>query len=337
MKWIPVFLLFISHPILAQQSDFEHINFAKADSIAYVYQDENLNNLPVLTHKLTASLTTDVEKFRAIYTWVSISIENDYSSYLTTRKKRKKLSDNQEALTAWNNSFTPKVFENLLKHKKTACTGYAYLIRELAALAGITSKIIDGYGRTPTLLLDTKSIPNHSWNMVQLNDKWYLCDATWSAGKIIMDDKGTRFEQDYFDGYFLAEPELFIKNHYPLDISSSLLKQPPTFEQFVAGPVIYKEAFNLNITPTLPLQMHSDIVKNEIVSFTFSVKDTFDPNNISLILSKGGVSKSVTPKITTKETEYVLTHQFENAGSYDTHVKFGDIIVTTYVVSVKRK
>ncbi|MFD0796656.1 transglutaminase domain-containing protein [Maribacter chungangensis] len=337
MKWIGILLFCTSSLSLAQRSDFRHIDFTKADSIAYEHQNESLENLPILTHNLTAHLATDVEKFRAIYTWVGISIENDYSSYLTTKKKRKKLSDKPTALREWNNSFTPKVFENLVKHKKTACTGYAYLIRELAALAGIKSKIVDGYGRTATLLLDGNSIPNHSWNTVLLNGKWYLCDATWSAGKIILDADGPRFEQDYFDGYFLASPELFIKNHYPLDIKSSLLDQPPTFEAFLKGPVVYKAAFRANIIPKAPQEMQLTIVKNEDISFRFSSEEAIEIADLSLVLNKGGTSRNVLPKIIEDGKEYVLTHNFSTPISYDAHVKLGDDFIASYVVRVKRK
>jgi hypothetical protein len=337
MRWITLILFSVSLSSFAQRSDFKDINFKKADSLAYVYQHENLSNLPVLTHNLTANLTTDVEKFRSIYTWVSISIENDYSSYLTTKKKRKKLSENQEALIAWNANYTPKVFENLLKHKKTACTGYAYLIRELAALAGINSKIVDGYGKTATLTLNTKSIPNHSWNVVELNGKWYLCDATWSAGKIIKDNLGTRFDQQYFKGYFLAEPELFIRNHYPLDISMSLVAKPLSFEEFIEGPVIYKEAFSFSAIPVSPKNMYSIALKNESVSFKLHLKNTLKNNNIFLILSQGDKSSKVIPKVTQNQNEFILEHRFNTSGRYDVHIKIDDTIIATYVVRVKRK
>lgn len=337
MKWNIIFLLFISLYSFGQLSDFKEIDFKKADSLAYVYQDENLSNLPVLSHNLTANLTTDVEKFRAIYTWVSISIENDYSSYLTTKKKRKKLSENQEALIEWNTNYTPRVFENLLKHKKTACTGYAYLIRELAALAGINSKIVDGYGRTATLTLNNKSIPNHSWNAVELNGKWYLCDATWSAGKIIKDNLGTRFEQQYFEGYFLAEPELFIRNHYPLDISMSLVPKPFSFDEFIAGPVIYKEAFSFSTILVSPKNMYSIALKNESVSFKLHLNKKLENKNIFLILSQGDNSRKVIPKVTQNQNEFILEHRFDTSGRYDVHIKIDDSIIATYVVRVKRK
>lgn len=336
MKWASILLFFVSSFCIAQRSDFKEIDFKKADSLAYAHQNESLDNLPVLTHRLTAHLPTDVEKFRAIYTWVSISIENDYSAYLTTKKKRKKFSGNQEALVAWNNSFTPKVFENLVKNKKTACTGYAYLIRELAALADINCKIVDGYGRTATLLLDENSIPNHSWNTVELNGKWYLCDATWSAGKIIIDDEGTRFEQNYFDGYFLATPELFIRNHYPLDINMSLVAEPLTFEQFIAGPVIYKGAFSFSAIPVSPKKMHITALKNEALSFKLHLKNTLQNNNIFLILSQGDHGRKVIPKVTQIQNEYVLEYSINTSGRYDVHIKTEDTIIATYVVRVKR-
>ncbi|TMM58150.1 hypothetical protein FEE95_01605 [Maribacter algarum] len=337
MRFIIIALFLVGTLVYGQRSDFEDIDFTKADSIAAYYSGASLKNLPVLTHNLTADLPTDVERFRAIYTWVGTNIENDYNSYIKTRKKRKKLSKNQEALTAWNNSFTPKVFENLLKYKKTACTGYAYLIRELASLADINCKIINGYGRTATLILDENSIPNHSWNTVELNGKWYLCDPTWSAGRIVIEEDGPRFESGYFDGYFLAEPELFIRTHYPLEISASLLENPPTLDDFIEGPVVYKEAFSAGIFPIEPKKMHAEIVKTESISFHLTSIQPVDTENLVLVLNTGGSSKDLQPKITQNGNNYIVQHIFDKSGRYDVHIKVDDTIMATYVVRVKRK
>ena len=72
----------------AQQSDFNHIDFRKADNIALALKNEKLDNLSDLSHNLTHDLKTDVEKFRAIYIWVCTNIENDYSQYLKNERKR---------------------------------------------------------------------------------------------------------------------------------------------------------------------------------------------------------------------------------------------------------
>lgn len=49
---------------VAQVSDFNTVDFTRADNIAKLNEGEDLDNLPVLAHKLTSNLKTDVEKFR---------------------------------------------------------------------------------------------------------------------------------------------------------------------------------------------------------------------------------------------------------------------------------
>lgn len=337
MKFILIVFFLIGTFSFGQRSDFDSVNFAKADSIAAKYKGASLENLPVLVHNLTTDLTTDVEKFRAIYTWVCTNIENDYGAFQKTIKKRKKLLENPEALADWNNSFTPKVFKKLIEQRKTACTGYAFLVREMANLTDLKCEIVNGYGRTPTLILDDKSIPNHSWNTIELNGKWYLCDPTWSAGKIILDEGGARFQPDYFDGYFLADPRLFIKNHYPLKISASLLSEPPYFTEFADGPVLYKEAFTYPIIPELPEKMQLQAVKNEAVFFNLQVAEDFQKEHLKLVLNSGHSKRTVEPKISRKQNEITLQFTFEKAGLYDVHIQAKDAYIATYVVKVKRR
>ena len=337
MRYTLPLLLIFSFVLHAQRADFSTIDFAKADSVAFIHKGESLENLPVLTHKLTANLTTDAEKFRAIYTWVCTNIENDYGSFLKTSSKRKKFAEDRDAFLEWNNSFTPKVFEKLVNEKKTACTGYAYLISELANLANLKCKIVNGYGRTSTLRLDENSIPNHSWNAVELNNKWYLCDATWSAGRILIEEGGPKFESDYHDGYFLADPALFIKNHYPLEISSSILTKPPSFKEFTEGPVVYKETFTYPIVLIAPVKMHLEVLKNEHVIFKMQVPKDLQSEKLILVVNRGGSDQIIQPVITRDKNNLTLDHSFEKTGLYDVHIKVDDVYAATYVVRVKRK
>ncbi len=335
-KYYLIIIFLIGTFSFGQRSDFESISFKKADSIALKYSGASLENLPVLTYHLTSDLNTDVEKFRAIYTWVCTNIKNDYSSYQKTIRKRKKFAEDQVALAAWNSKELPKVFENLIKHKKTACTGYAYLLREMASLADLHCKIVNGYGRTSTTLLDEKSIPNHSWNTVELNKKLYLCDPTWSAGRIYIDEDGARFEADYFDGYFLAEPELFIKNHYPLEIKAALLKKPPTLKQFIEGPIIYKEAFQLNIFPVAPLKMNLTIQKNERLEFTLGSSTNLLDTKMNLAIFNGKSTEDFALDVQKIKNTYTIQHGFAKTGQFDVHLKVNETLVATYVVRVKR-
>jgi len=336
MKYLFLLFLFIGIASYGQRSDFLAINLKKADSIALSYKGASLKNLPVLTHKLTASLPTDVEKFRAIYSWVCTNIESDYSSYLVTIKKRKKLLKNKEAFTKWNTNYTPKVFKNLLQHKKTACTGYAYIIRELSQLAGLECKIINGYGRTPTLRLNTNSMPNHSWNAVQLNNKWYLCDATWSAGEVKIEEGNPTFIPEYFEDYFLADPALFVKNHYPLETTWALVTKLPTFKEFIEGPIIYKDIFTSNVIPLKPKKMEFIIGKNTSVYFSLAIPKNSIFKDISLLIDSGNSSKNITPTIRQNKHIVTIEHNFTKLGFHDVHLKIDDTIIATYVVIVRK-
>lgn len=330
-------ILFCATLLYGQRSDFREVDFRKADSIARLYEGEKLQNLPVLTHKLTTDLPTPVEKFRAIYSWVGTNIENDYGAYLTTRKKRQKLAKDREAFLEWNSSFTPKVFKRLIADRKTACTGYAYLIREMASLAGIPSEIVNGYGRTPTIRLESNSTANHSWNKVEIDGKWYLCDATWSAGRVILQDTGPEFQNNYFDGYFLADPDLFIKNHYPLEIGSSLLSDPPSYEEFLNGPVVYKEAFKFPVVPLQPMEMDLEITKEDQVSFAFRIPGDFGNQDIRMFLNTGGSDRKAAPVSKRTFSTYTLEYTFEKTGLYDVHFKIDEEPIATYVVRVRRR
>lgn len=197
----------------AQKRDFSAINFHKPDSIADAYHGYSLTDAMTLTRKLTCALPNDVEKFRAIYKWVCNNIEFDYSLYLENKSNRYRLKS--EALTKWNDDFNKRVFRTLVYERRTVCTGYAFLLRELCAYAAIKCVIVDGYGRTKS------KHPNHSWNAVQLNNKWYLCDVTWASGYMDMDTMS--YKKEYNEKYFLTDPAEFANTHKPLDNAWSLL------------------------------------------------------------------------------------------------------------------
>ena len=206
----------------AQRSDFKAVSFDKADRMAMEYQGEELDNLPLLAHKLTHNLETDVERFRAIYTWVCQNIQSDFMLMRNNNNKHYKYQANSEGFDKWHEEHKKFVIARLLKEKQTLCSGYTFLIKELAGLAGLECEIVDGFGKVGKTALKNMKLPNHSWNAVKLNNKWYLCDATWSSGYI--DGDTYLFKFNYNDAYFLMDPNLFAEEHRPLDDKWSLEK-----------------------------------------------------------------------------------------------------------------
>jgi len=319
----------------AQIANFNHVNFKKADSIALVCKNESLNNLPKLSYKLTSNLNSDVERFRAIYIWVCSNIANDYNLFYKNKRKRKKYQNDNYRLKAWNDEFSRVIFKTLLKDKRTICTGYAYLIKELSELASLECKIIQGYGRTSATTKEELNTPNHSWNAIKLNNKWYLCDATWASGK--QNPNTLNFEFQYNDGLFLTNPELFSVNHYPVNSKWLLLnKKPITFKTFLEGPILYGKAYQNLIFHKAPITMHHNIRKNENISFQYQLKKNILKDNITLLIDSGFNNKRTKPtSISIKNKSLTFNHSFTQNGFYDMHLYFGNNLISTYTFKVK--
>lgn len=320
---------------VAQKSDFAHINFQKADNIALECKNEGLDNLPELAHQLTSQLDTDVERFRAIYKWVCNNIANDYKLYQRNMRKRQRFKNDSLKLIEWNNRFRKLSFKTLLKDQKTICTGYAYLVKELSKLANINCEVVNGYAKTSTINTERLDVPNHSWNVVELNGKWYLCDPTWASGT--PNAMSLRFEFNYNDGFFLADPKLFAVNHYPEDTKWLLLDtNQPTFQDFLDAPIIYGKTYNYLSVYNMPSKMHYGLKKYEPLKFNCQLLKTIATEDVKLLIDNGNDSKMIHPKnISITDNILTLEHAFDRTGFYDVHLYFGLDLIATHTVRVK--
>ena len=329
-------ITFISQvTIEAQVSDFKNVNFKNADAIAYAYKGTDLSNLPELAYHLTTTMPSDVEKFRAIYTWVSTNIEGDFDGFRKNIVKRSRYQKDSLKQYQWNTSFSSQVFKKLANEKKTICTGYAYLIKNLANLAHINCEIIDGFGRNESSVASELTFPNHSWNAVQLNNKWYLCDASWSSGACNMNT--FRFEFNYNDGYFLADPELFAKDHFPTDASWFLKNETPLFSEFLKAPVVYDTAYNYAVFPMEPALMRLEVEKNKEAVFILKDLKGIDITTIFLQIDYGTSSEYIKPTLERITNDRIkIKYPFSDLGLCDVHINLGTHPICTYVVKVKK-
>lgn len=328
-------LVLVAFQSNAQLSDFDTIDFQKADHIALECNYEGLQNLPKLSHQLTSKLTTDVEKFRAIFTWVCTNVANDYRRYEQNMRKRRRFKNDSLKLSDWNTDFRKLSFQKLLEDQKTICTGYAYLVNELSRLANINCKIIHGFAKTSTIDINELDVPNHSWNAVELNGKWYLCDPTWASGT--PNSSTNQFEFNYNDGFFLSNPRLFAINHYPVEKKWLLLNdQDSSFEAFIDAPVLYGKAY-LNIDVySEPKKMHNTVLKNEPVVFKLQLTKPTNIEDISLLVDNGSTSIMIHPESTSiKDQTLTVEYKFERSGLYDVHLLIRSDMVSTHTFKVK--
>ncbi|MBD0833075.1 transglutaminase domain-containing protein [Aestuariibaculum sediminum] len=330
MKTI-LFFLFSVGVANAQISDFKAVDFTQADHMAKLYEGEGLDNMPALVYKLTNTLTSPIEKFRAIYMWVCNNIACDINQDNTVTRKRQVFKNDSLGYVNWNNTYKKKAFKKLLKHNKTMCTGYAYLIKELCFLAQIDCVIINGYGRTANANVESLELVNHSWNAVNLNNKWYLCDATWSSGYNLI---GSGFIKSYNDGYFLTNPELFALNHYPVD-KKWLLNNDKKMSEYVLAPLVYGHTFRYGVEPVSPDKLHVQAIVDDEIDFRFKALNGINPETLAMVRFVGDDLVKLKIYDVVKEQDQIsFKCQFKRKGVFDAHLKINDDIIATYVVEV---
>jgi len=189
----------------------------------YDYQniDDYVLNIPEKEEKSIESLrnyllkgsNNDFEKVRSACRWIAENIEYDIESYFKISQKRSYVSD-------------------ILKARKAVCSGYSRLFEKLLTQSEIEVVTISGYGKGYRYSQGNKfsgTIPNHAWNAVKIENKWYLVDVTWAAGGI---NKNKRYVKEFDETYFLTPPEHFIFNHFPEEQKWQLLDKPISLEEF---------------------------------------------------------------------------------------------------------
>ncbi|WP_282124272.1 transglutaminase domain-containing protein [Algibacter mikhailovii] len=331
-----VCMIFLGLYVRAQKSDFKLINFEKADSIAKFYQGETLKNMPILAYNLTKDLESQVEKFRAIFIWVCLNVKSDHSFGQLTLRKRRKYKNDSLGFYQWNNEVRSRVFKTLLHEQKTICTGYAYLIKELSSFVGIECEIIDGYCRTSKRNIDKIDVPNHSWNAVKLENKWYLVDATLASGYFDLDNN--TFVPNYNDGYFLADPDLFITKHYPLKENWMLKTDKIGLKDFVSGHVTYGSTFKYGVIPISPKKLKTTVVVGEALRFKYKITKNYKNEEMQLVVSSGLRSRTIQVNALDYRNDFVeVKHQFTKKGSYTIHFMVNNDIVVSSAVKVKKE
>ncbi|XP_069045220.1 kyphoscoliosis peptidase-like isoform X1 [Lepisosteus oculatus] len=91
---------------------------------------------------------TDLQKVRAVWTWMATHIVYDYENHT---------EDPQE----------------VFKRRKAMCGGHAKLFQEMCRIAGVPCEYI--LGSCPE-----KAKSRHAWNAVSIGSQWHLVDVTWS-------------------------------------------------------------------------------------------------------------------------------------------------------------
>ena len=326
-----VLLLGLGFTTSAQHPDFWNADYTKADSIAEVYTGIPLKNPDMLAENLTATLTSDTEKFRAIFRWITTNIEYDFKLYTQRRQKERKLKNKRQKLERWRSRFNKNVYAQMIRNKSTICSGYSFLLEYMCNHVGIKCETIEGYGRSEDYKIGGGEI-NHAWNVVYLDNKWYLCDPTWASGSIHW--RTNRFRKKFDPTYFLADPALFIANHYPKDPSWILLFEKPTLNQFINAPIKSTGFIKHKINIYTPAKGVIRTKRGDPTEFKFTANTPEVLNSVRLEYWKKVSYHYDYPIQKNNQGEYFFSHQFSEKGNYRVYIYVNSDCTFIYEINV---
>lgn len=147
----------------------------------------------------------DVDKF--IQKWISQNITEDMSD----EQKIKKIHDYVVSTSHYNEGDKKGKFGGYFVHSPSAlvfakggvCQSYAILFQKMTSACGLNSKQITGD------IVGAVDEPGqdvfHTWNIVQIDNKWYHIDLTW--------DDSTDINADVEYEYYLKSDKTMSKTH----------------------------------------------------------------------------------------------------------------------------
>ncbi|KAH8592865.1 hypothetical protein B0O99DRAFT_629177 [Bisporella sp. PMI_857] len=204
---------------IAEPTNFQAVNLSLVDKNARF-----INSLPPLTNP--ASLATgfvcrpyrsDVQRLRAIFTWVSEKIvwEEECDTDIDTRR--------------------------VIASKRGCAEEVAVLVLEMCAAVGIHAEVIKGYLKTPGEQPEMGMMmprPNHYWNAVVVDGQWRIMDCSLSSPSnplrgLYSSEVSTKIADSW---YFLTRPIEICWSHVPQQHRQQHLCPPIAHEILLALP-----------------------------------------------------------------------------------------------------
>jgi hypothetical protein len=305
--------------------------FAKIDKYARQCPQNKQASIDSLSNYLQQEAKTDIEKARAIFTWITAHIDYDDNGYNT----------------GLNGDYSA---EGVLLNKKAICEGFSNLYLALGQHMGLEiEKVVGyakGYGYKPGMKFKET---NHAWNIIKIGGDWKVFDATWGQGYGVNINGKLKSTKEFNDYWFNIDPFETIFNHFPEDNKYAFVQPKPSlssFEKFTnIDESLFEIGFNCreiykmvvsDMSTTFPacfkletyVKMRNAPTKeilqtNEIYNFEFFIPRGYSvamidaDNNWTYFNKEKGIFKlAYTPKIA---GELQISVNYEKGGeSYDT-------------------
>ncbi|MCX8058724.1 MAG: hypothetical protein N3A58_04870 [Spirochaetes bacterium] len=274
LSLILIFFIFLFY----SYQNFDPSNFSSIDNYARNVPSQYSSDIEILTKYLVATSKNDLEKARALWIWITDNISYDvyglYPGFVS----------NYDA-------------DSTFQNRKGVCSGYASLFKKMCDIANIKCEIIKGFAKDYKYDPSNTGIPknNHVWNAININNKWYLIDATWGAGYT----DGFSFKKEYEEFYFCPDPDKLLYTHFPEDPFWQLVPNKIDLQTFFNLLYVWPQFFKLKLTS--PSHPYSRIQTSEN-ELTIGFSTPLDNLEITAKL----LSRDKFEKINNKPTVFVL-------------------------------
>lgn len=284
--------------------DVLNADYSKADSIVLNLKNNDFRDYGVLARFLSKDLTTQHEKLRVIFRWITENI--DYKE--------------------GNKSDDPYV---VLKTKKAVCIGYAVLLKKMCETVGIECEVIPGFSKRniDDFNMDFKK-SDHAWNAVKLYGKWYLTDVTWAT--CYYDEKKRKIIKDYDNTYFLTDPVYFSKKHLPEEEKWQLIENPVSRKEFKKSFIYHSGFYILNINNIEP---QNGIIRLKATD-TLIVRIKSNTKIVSAAIDLGYNKLIFEPQIQAKDEFYFIKQKFVRLGTYKLDLFLNNFSVATFKLEI---
>ena len=326
--WIGLTMFFLSFACVAQQKN----SFA---SIDWKMESVDAPTPDSLSRLINKNFTSDLEKVRAIYSWITTHVEYNTAVYKPWTASYKYSPDPLDTAAVWP-SGDEMVARKVMRKRSAVCDGYARLFKVLCEYAGVEAATVQGYARG---IGSSKFRTNHSWNAVKIDSAWHLVDVTWAAGHLNSNDDFVQRQNDY---YFLTPPEHFIRDHYPEELSWTLLSNPPMPSEFKKAPFRSKHFYKYGVDTYYPNSGVIEAAIGDTLRFSIQLKDVQkarktgnDPFMDTATYKLWPLSAFIKPA--KEERSEVVYYYIVSSGADWLHLLYNDDIVMRYKLSFVNK
>ncbi|KAL9613277.1 MAG: hypothetical protein Q9167_002186 [Letrouitia subvulpina] len=215
--------------LVHEPMNFQAVNFQLIDKSARF-----VNSLPPMTN--SASLAqgyvcrpykSDVQRLRAIFTWVSekVAWEEDFEGEVDTRR--------------------------VIQTRRGCAEELAVLVMEMCSTMGMHAEVVRGYLKSPGEVIDLGVIPrpNHWWNAVAVDNEWRMMDCSLASPSNPKREQYSNAGLQVAEtGWFLATPMEMCYTHVAHFVEQQHICPPVAADILLALPCACPQYFRTQIS-----------------------------------------------------------------------------------------